>query len=172
MEVIEAALEMLKFSMANTLVTFRDKYYEYGVEEDPEMRALTIGGYDSAWYADMVASYILDVAENHFSMTQFFGIYRDDGNVVFEGNRTCKELQSWLHDLQDHVNIITDGDIQFTMDIWKPGEVSRTIEAKKIMVVGDPKFPFLDMELSYDTNQEALKFNIHTTPGSNPKYST
>ena len=56
------------------------------MEEDPVMRALTIGGYDSAWYANMVANYILDLAENHFSMTKFFDIYRDDGNVVFEGN--------------------------------------------------------------------------------------
>ena len=95
----------------------------------------------------MVASYILDLAENHFSMTQFFVIYREDGNVVFEGNRTCDELQSWLHDLQDHVNIITDGDIQFTIDIWKPGEVSQTIEAKKIMVVGESKFPFYGTKL-------------------------
>ena len=78
----------------------------------------------------MVASYILGLAEDHFSMTQYFGIYRDDGNVVFEGNRTCEELQSWLHDLQDHVNTITDGDIQFTMDIWKPGEVSRILSGE------------------------------------------
>ena len=42
MEVIEAILEMLKFSMGNTLVTFHEKYYKYGVGEDPVMRALTI----------------------------------------------------------------------------------------------------------------------------------
>ena len=29
-DVIEAALEMQKFSMANTLIQFREKYYEYG----------------------------------------------------------------------------------------------------------------------------------------------
>ena len=57
MEVIDAALKMMKFSMGNALVTFREKYYEYGVEDDLVMRALTIGGYDSAWYADMVARY-------------------------------------------------------------------------------------------------------------------
>ena len=37
------------------------------------------------------------------------------------------------------------------------------------MVVGDQKIPFLDMELSYDENQD-LKFNVHTKPGSNPRY--
>ena len=47
-EVIDSAIEMLKFSMGNTLVTFCEKYYEYGVEDDLVMRALTTGGYDSA----------------------------------------------------------------------------------------------------------------------------
>ena len=164
MEVVEAAFEMLKFSMGNTLVTFREKYYEYGVEDDPVMRALTIGGYDSAWYVNMVASYTLDLAKDHFSRTKFFGVYHNDGNVVFEGNRTSDKLQDWLHKLQDHVNIITDGNIQLTMEIWKPGEVSWTIEAKKIMIVGDSKFPYLDIDMSYDENKN-LKFNDHPKPG-------
>jgi hypothetical protein len=60
-EVIDAALEMQQFSMGNTIITFRDKYYEYGVSDDPMERGLTIGGYDSAWLADMVAGYLLDL---------------------------------------------------------------------------------------------------------------
>ena len=55
------------------------------------------------------------------------------------------------------------------MDIWKSGEVSRTIEAKKIMVVVDSKFPELDMVMSYDGNQN-LKFGVHTKPGSKTRY--
>ena len=165
MEVIEAALEMLKFSMGNTLVTFCERYCEYEVEDDPVMRALTVGGYNSGWYTDMVASYIIDLAKDHVSIASFFGIYRDDGNVLFEENRTCKELQKWLQALQVHMNKITDGDIQFTMDIWKPREDSRTIEDKKIMVIGDNNFPYLDMEMSYDANQN-LKFGVHTKSGT------
>ena len=42
-EVIEADLKMLKFSMRNTLVIFRERYYGCGVEDDPVMRALAIG---------------------------------------------------------------------------------------------------------------------------------
>lgn len=38
-------------------------------------RALTTGGYDSAWLADLVASYILKLAEDHFEETLFFGMY-------------------------------------------------------------------------------------------------
>ena len=51
----------------------------------PLERALTIGGYDSAWMADMVAGYILELAKDHFDLARYFGIYIDDGNVAFEG---------------------------------------------------------------------------------------
>ena len=90
LEIIEAALDMQRFSMGNTLITFRDKYYEYGVEEDPKERALTIGGYDSAWLADLVAGYLMEKAEenNHFDNTHFVGMYRDDGNLAFKGSLT------------------------------------------------------------------------------------
>jgi hypothetical protein len=35
-------LEILKFSMGNTIVSFLDKYNEYGVDPDPDWRGLTI----------------------------------------------------------------------------------------------------------------------------------
>jgi hypothetical protein len=44
---------MIKFSMGNTLLTFVDKYYEYGGNLDVEDRGLTIGGYKSAWLANL-----------------------------------------------------------------------------------------------------------------------
>jgi hypothetical protein len=44
---------MIKFGMGNTLLTFVDKYYEYGGDLDVEDRGLTIGGYKSAWLADL-----------------------------------------------------------------------------------------------------------------------
>ena len=50
---INVALRMRQFSMENTLLTFQDQVYRYGVDEDPMMRGLTIGGYDSAWVADI-----------------------------------------------------------------------------------------------------------------------
>ena len=83
---------MLKFSMGNTLVTFRNKYYEYGVDDDPMNRSLTIGGYDSAWNADLIASYILNMAQDHFTETKFFGLYRDDGNIILDGTRSTEEI--------------------------------------------------------------------------------
>ncbi len=43
---------MLKFSMGSTVVQFREEYYKYGVDEDPEKRPLTIGMIDDAWTVD------------------------------------------------------------------------------------------------------------------------
>ena len=60
---VEAGLEMLKFSMANCLINFGEDYYQYGKEKNPLKRVLTIGGYDSAWLADLVACYILEKTE-------------------------------------------------------------------------------------------------------------
>ena len=76
---VEAGLDMLKFSMSNCLINFREKYLQYGKERDPLKRVLTIGGYDSAWLADLTACYILERAEPVWSeQFAYFKIYRDD----------------------------------------------------------------------------------------------
>jgi hypothetical protein len=59
-EHISKCLDILQFSMGNTIVTFQDKYYEYGVNADPNCHGLTIGGFKSAFLADLKASYIFD----------------------------------------------------------------------------------------------------------------
>jgi hypothetical protein len=56
---IENCLEMIKFGMSSTLLVFRDKYYEYDGNEDPDDKGLTIGGYESDWLADLAAAYVL-----------------------------------------------------------------------------------------------------------------
>ena len=56
----EEFLNMIKFGMGNTLITSIDRYYEYRGPENVNEQVLTIGGYKSAWLADLVASYILD----------------------------------------------------------------------------------------------------------------
>jgi hypothetical protein len=50
---------MIKFGMSSTLLTFVDKYYEYDGDKDSNEKGLTIGGYESAWLADLVGAYIL-----------------------------------------------------------------------------------------------------------------
>ena len=74
--VINAAIEIPKFSMGITLVTFREKYYKYGVDDDLINRSLKIGGYYYAWNTYLIASSLLDLAHEQFNETQFFGLFR------------------------------------------------------------------------------------------------
>ena len=54
---IKLCLKLIAFGMSSTLLTFEDKYYEYG-EKGIETKVLAIGGYESAFLADLVASYL------------------------------------------------------------------------------------------------------------------
>ena len=82
-DTITECLKMIEFGMGNTLLTFIDQYYEYGGSLEAKDRGLTIGGYESAWLAHIVASYNLDNTEDLFENTsKHHGIYRND-DVAF-----------------------------------------------------------------------------------------
>eukprot|EP00957_Ditylum_brightwellii_P067600 5131298-Ditylum_brightwellii.AAC.1 len=76
-------MALVKFGMKNTLIQFRDKYYKYrgaaGASADKEDIGLAIGSFESAWLANLAASYLLEMTEDHFTETITKGIYRDDG---------------------------------------------------------------------------------------------
>ncbi len=94
-EKIKRCLEILKFSMGNTIVSFREKYYKYGVDPDPDCCGLTIGGFESAFLADLEATYIFEklhhLLEQH---VQFIGTYPDNEIIVFRGNKSNKWLKN------------------------------------------------------------------------------
>ena len=69
--------------MANTLIQFNSAYYEYGGNIDVNNKGLTIGGFESAFFADLVAAWILENTEEHMTDVMFDGVYRDDGILVF-----------------------------------------------------------------------------------------
>jgi hypothetical protein len=70
--------------MGNTIVSFQDKYYEYGVDSDPDRQGLTISGFESAFLADLKASYIFDKLNMLFTWhAHFIGTYHDDEIIVF-----------------------------------------------------------------------------------------
>ena len=52
---IKLCLKLIAFGISSTLLTFEDKYYEYG-EKGIETKGLAIGGYEPAFLADLVAS--------------------------------------------------------------------------------------------------------------------
>ena len=54
-------LNLVKYGMNNTFITFGDQYWIYGgfLPVEDKDKGLTIGGYESAFFADLVAAYIL-----------------------------------------------------------------------------------------------------------------
>eukprot|EP00957_Ditylum_brightwellii_P068497 5199897-Ditylum_brightwellii.AAC.1 len=85
-------MDIVQFGMKSTLIQFKGRYYVYkgatkGREILEEVVALAIGAYESAFLADIVASYVFEETEECFIQCIYRGIYRDDGLVAFEGKK-------------------------------------------------------------------------------------
>ena len=89
--------------MSSTLISFDGDYYEYHGGEKEEY-ILVIGGYESAFLADLFASYLFEKAKSNFLLTIYHGTYRDDGLVVFKGKKKASEIRYWIEDFQQTVN--------------------------------------------------------------------
>ena len=89
--------------MISTLISFDGKYYEYHGEEIEE-QGLVIGGYKSAFLANLVASYLFENAKSNFHLTTYHGIYRYNDLVVFTGKKIGKEIKDCLETFQQTVN--------------------------------------------------------------------
>jgi hypothetical protein len=101
---IKECLKMIAFGMGNTLLTFVNKYYhEYDGEREMQDKGLTIGGYESTWLADLVAAFVLENCEDLFKDAVYDGIYRDDGLVIMDGQKTNAEIGEWLETFQKRV---------------------------------------------------------------------
>ena len=168
--------------MGNTIVSFRDKYYEYGVDPDSDCRGLTIGSFKSAFLADLEATYIFE--KLHYLLEQhvkFIGTYCDDAIIVFCGNRTHEWLMDWISTFQREVNrLLWTIDIQFTMEVWRPGETPDPLPNSSVSIVGigsfhtvlingDATFPYLDIKISWGEDN-TLNFIVHRKPHKLVKY--
>ena len=92
---INLCMYLVCFGMISILVSFDGEYYEYHGGEEEE-KGLAIGGYESAFLANLFASYLFEKATGNFNPTTYHGIYIDDGLVVFTGNISAKEVKYWL----------------------------------------------------------------------------
>jgi len=108
-EKVRHCLKMIEFGMQSCLITFDSKYFEYRGDGDSTDKGLAIGGYESAFLADLVASFLLEKTNHHFENTKFHGIYRDDGLVIFNDNKRFYELANWLENFQTDINALTGG---------------------------------------------------------------
>ena len=92
---INLFLELIHFRMISTLISFDGDYYKcHGGER--EEQGLAIGGYESAFLADLVASYLFEKSKLNFRPTIYHGIYRYDSMVVFKGKKKEIEIKYWL----------------------------------------------------------------------------
>ena len=123
---INLCLELIRFGMSSTLISFDGEYYEYHGGEREE-QGLAIGGYESAVLADLVASYLFEKSKASFHPTTYHGIYIDDGLVVFKGNNIAREIKDWLEEFQKTVNKTAGNQqLQFTAEILTTEENSPT----------------------------------------------
>ena len=64
---------------------------------------LAIGGYKSAFLADLVASYLFKKCSNQSKEVLWKGIYRDNGLLVFKGKKSLSYIKRWREDFQSKV---------------------------------------------------------------------
>jgi hypothetical protein len=157
-EKAKQCLDILEFSMGNTIVRFRDKYYKYGVDPDPNHRSLTIGGFKSAFLADLEATYIFEklhhLLEQH---VRFIGTCCDNKIIMFWGNRSNEWLKNWLSTFQKEVDpLLGNVDIQFTMETWRPGQDLGPLPNYSVSVAGIGTFD----TVSINGNCSFLYLNI------------
>jgi hypothetical protein len=157
--------------MSTTLIQFCGVYYLYDGDKEIENKGLTIGGYKSAWLADLAMAFLLETMDqNVIDETKYFGIYGDDGIAIFPGVWTQTEIADWLLTFQGAINDAAGNDkLTFTAEVWTPGEDTAPKVGGKVGTYTENEFPFLDMELSWSDNG-TLKFGVHMKPNQQLKY--
>ena len=101
--------------MRSTLFNLEDKYCDYG-KKGIETKGLAIGGYESDFLADLVASYLFEKCSNQFKEVLWKGIYKDDGFLVFKGKKLLSDIKRWREDFPSTVNKIAgNGYLQIHM---------------------------------------------------------
>ena len=146
--------------MSSTLIYFDGEYYKYhGVER--EEQGLAIGGYESEFLADLLASQLFEKSKANFHLTTYHIIYRDDGLVAFKGNKSTIWIKYWQEKFQKTANKAAGNQhLQFTAEIWTT-EDNPTTPAKeeRVQIVTNDEFPFLDMKTSWSSEGD-LQFGV------------
>eukprot|EP00957_Ditylum_brightwellii_P021972 1657210-Ditylum_brightwellii.AAC.1 len=125
---------MIKFGMQSALVQYHGKYYAYkGASKGQVMKdediTITIGAFEPAFSADVVASYAFKMTEVSFICLKYRGIYRDDGLVIFWGKWSKNKIAQclcWYHTLVDRIAGGTY--LQFTTELWAPTDFQQEFD--------------------------------------------
>eukprot|EP00957_Ditylum_brightwellii_P004440 336873-Ditylum_brightwellii.AAC.1 len=83
------------------LIQYHGKYYVYKGVAKAKMTAgediaLAISTYESLSCADIMVSYLLEMAEISFLQARYRGIYCDNGLVIFIGKWMRMQIARWL----------------------------------------------------------------------------
>jgi hypothetical protein len=168
---IRCCLYILKFTMGNTIVTFLDRYYEYGIYPDPDCCGLTIRGFESAFLANLEATYLFDELHPHMEEhVRSIGTYHDDEIILFHVQCLNEWPHNWLRTFQGEVDrLLGTLDIQFTMEIWRLGQQSTMLinievyglgSFQRISINGNTSFPYQDIQLLWSATARLL-FNVY-----------
>jgi hypothetical protein len=84
----ETCLKMIKFGIEKYSTYICRQILLYGGDLEIENRGLTIGGYESAWLADLCMAYVMDNSRDILDDLIYDGIYREEGIAVFKGSKT------------------------------------------------------------------------------------
>ena len=96
---INLCIEFIQFWVSSILISFNRKYYEYHSVKREE-QGLAIGGYESAFLVNLVASYLFEEAKTLLNQTTYHRIYQGGGMVVFKGKKSLKGIKNWLEEFQ------------------------------------------------------------------------
>ena len=82
-----------------------------------------MGGFESAWFADLGRSCLLEKIPAVMSRTRFLEFYRDDGIGIFDGEVNKEYVHNWVQRLQSKADRITEAkpgthDVEFTAVLW------------------------------------------------------
>ena len=82
-----------------------------------ETNGLEIRGYESAFLAGLVTSYLFEVTNNKLKEFLWRGNYIDNGLLVFRGKRSISEIRIWRDKFQEKVEEISENYyLQFTCE--------------------------------------------------------
>ena len=130
-----------------------------------------MGGYESAFLADLIASYLFEKYKALLNPTTYHDIYQYDGLVMFKGKKSVNEIKDWLEDFQKTVNIsVGNQHLQFTAETCTL-DVSPPLPEKedRVQIVTNNEFPFLDMKMSWSP-EGVLQFGLFRKKGQQLKY--
>lgn len=149
---IANCLNLIKFGMSKTLLQFRGIYFEYIGGGNKDDKGLAIGGYESSFLADLVASFLLECTNKKFfdHLTVHHGIYCDYGLASFKGKISEDNILHWLGHFQTAINILTGGTfLQFTVVLWDVDGISKSVD-NKFKICTDTAFPGLDYGIGFN----------------------